>query len=1370
MELFKLLGTIAVDNAEAKKALQDVSQEGQQTESKLGKFFGGIGKGAAVVGKTIATGLAAGATACVGLATAAINSYADYEQLVGGVETLFGTRGAKSVEEYAKLTGQTVDYVRAEFEMLQEAESNVMKNASNAYKTAGLSMNEYMETASGLAAALNQSSASQLESAALADQAIIDMADNSAKMGTSMEAIQNAYAGFSKQNYTMLDNLKLGYGGTKEEMQRLLKDAEAISGIKYDISSFADVTEAIHVMQEEMGIAGTTAKEASSTIQGSFGMLKGSWSNLMVGLSDPEADLTSLINNVFSSVTTFAGNLIPRVTQVLSGIATAFSTLVPMIAGEIPNLLNQVLPPIVEGAVALVDGLVSALPGVISAIQAVLPELIAGLQTIFVGLVEAIIAAAPLLIDGLMGLIDALVGALPQVITAIVTALPTLIPQLIDGFVSAIMMLVEMLPQIIQPLIDNLPEVIISIVEALVNNLPVLIEGCISLIMGIVTAIPQIIQALVDALPTIISLLTQALLNNLPTIILGLIQCVIGIVAALPQIFASLIQAVPLALAGVWDGIVSVFSNLGGWFSNLFSGVAGIFKTAWDGIKGIVSSVVNAIWNVIKTVWDSIKNTISGVLNGIKSVITTVWNAIKSAISTVLNAIKSVVSSVWNSIKSAVSTVLNGIKSVVSTAWNAIKSAISTALNAIKSVVTTIWNGIKSAISTALDAIKSVVSSVWNAIKSAISTVLNSIKSVITNAWNNIKSAISNALNSIKSAVTNAWNTIKSAISNVLTSIVETVKSGASKMLEAGKDLIRGIWEGISGSLEWIKGKITGWVGNVTSFVKKLFGIKSPSTLWRDEIGKELARGVAVGIEAEISAVEDSAAKLGDKTLAALRRTISDDVINSTIATIPENTVEALESKFDAIETYNDLTLADEIAYWNRARKLFKDGTDERIKLDKKYFAAVEKLEAEKQKFSEDQLKEYEKLEAERRSIEENRVKTAQNQLDNYKVYNELTLADEVAFWDSIRQACQEGTDVRIEADKKYFEAKKTMNEKLVAAEKKLQDSLNAIYEKIEKRKSEILGSFDLFSEYTKGNEKPASYREMEKSLDQQIEVMELYDEELKELEEKIGGTAFFEEIEKMGFAGLSQIQELNKLQDFQLNSILEKYNKRADIADRMAKEELGMETIQATNEAYQEFATTLDTIGIEVEGATTYMRDIISTAFTEITSNVETATSKTVSAMGLFANVMTASLNSIKEAFGDWQDNFKIPHFSLKGSLDLESGSVPEIDVSWYKKAMSNATILDKPTIFGYSAKSGSLLGGGEAGNEVVAGEQTLMQMIQGAVAANNSELIAVLTNILKAILKMDGNMSANLRDALESTSFAINNREFARLVKAVK
>ena len=222
----------------------------------------------------------------------ALDSYADYEQLVGGVETLFKDN-ASTVENYA----------------------------NNAYKTAGLSANEYMETVTAFSASLLQSlNGDTAKSAEVADMAITDMADNANKMGTSMDMIQNAYQGFAKQNYTMLDNLKLGYGGTKSEMERLLADAQKISGVKYDISNLNDVYQAIHVIQGELGITGTTAKEASTTIQGSVSAMKSAWSNMLTGIADDNADFDGLVNNLVESIGTAAENIMPRVQIIIDGV------------------------------------------------------------------------------------------------------------------------------------------------------------------------------------------------------------------------------------------------------------------------------------------------------------------------------------------------------------------------------------------------------------------------------------------------------------------------------------------------------------------------------------------------------------------------------------------------------------------------------------------------------------------------------------------------------------------------------------------------------------------------------------------------------------------------------------------------------------------------------------------------------------------------------------------------------------------------------------------------------------------------------------------------------------------------------------------
>jgi len=303
----------------------------------LDKIVSSTGKFALAAGKTLAKGLAAGvAVGAAGLAalgTQAIKSYAEYEQLIGGVDTLF-----------------------------KDSSKMVLENANDAFKTAGLSANEYMSTVTSFSASLIQSLGGDTKKAAsLADQAIVDMSDNANKMGTDMGMIQNAYQGFAKQNYTMLDNLKLGYGGTKEEMQRLLKDAEKLTGKKYDISNFGDITEAIHAIQVEMGIAGTTAKEASDTIQGSALAMKSAWMNFIGGMANEDADFDQLLDNLIESVITFSNNLIPRIKKMLPRLVRGLTEIAKVIGKELPGILKSILPSLIDGGISLVKSLGSTL-------------------------------------------------------------------------------------------------------------------------------------------------------------------------------------------------------------------------------------------------------------------------------------------------------------------------------------------------------------------------------------------------------------------------------------------------------------------------------------------------------------------------------------------------------------------------------------------------------------------------------------------------------------------------------------------------------------------------------------------------------------------------------------------------------------------------------------------------------------------------------------------------------------------------------------------------------------------------------------------------------------------------------------------------
>lgn len=357
MNVFELAAKITLDTSEYEKGLQE-------SETKSSSFADKLKGGLATVGKIGAAGLAAAATAAVALGKASLEGYAEYEQLVGGVETLFKD-SAGIVQEYA----------------------------ANAYQTAGLSANEYMETVTSFSASLLQSLGGDTEKAAhYADKAITDMSDNANKMGSSMESIQTAYQGFAKQNYTMLDNLKLGYGGTKTEMERLILDAEKLdSSFKAtrdtngDLAmSYSDIVDAIHIVQTDMGITGTTAAEASKTISGSVNAMKSAWSNLVVGIADENANLDQLIDNFINSVVTAGENLAPRIEQIMQGLITLIQTagesLVPLLVEMIVKNLPQLVQAGVQLIVTFAGALVQALPQLIAAIPQIIQGIVSGLQ------------------------------------------------------------------------------------------------------------------------------------------------------------------------------------------------------------------------------------------------------------------------------------------------------------------------------------------------------------------------------------------------------------------------------------------------------------------------------------------------------------------------------------------------------------------------------------------------------------------------------------------------------------------------------------------------------------------------------------------------------------------------------------------------------------------------------------------------------------------------------------------------------------------------------------------------------------------------------------------------------------------------------
>lgn len=385
-----------------KISVQDEASENVETLS--GKFKNGL----ATAAKVGAAAVGAAATGIAVLTKNALNNYAEYEQLVGGVDTLFKDSSAK-VQEYA----------------------------ANAYKTAGLSANEYMDTVTSFSASLLQSLGGDTEAAAdMANVAITDMSDNANKMGTDMASIQNAYQGFAKQNYTMLDNLKLGYGGTKEEMQRLIDDANALNAAQgkytnYSIESYADIVSAIHDVQVEMGIYGTTADEASTTIQGSVSSMKAAWSNLLTGIADDNADFKTLIEQFVDSLVTVGENIIPRINIIIQGltqlITEASQTIIPLAV----QILLENLPSIVAAGMDLIIALVS---GILDNIDMLIDCVLEMVDVI----VDKLIDNLPKLIDGGIRLIAALANGLIRAIPNLVSKIPQIISSIVKGLISGI--------------------------------------------------------------------------------------------------------------------------------------------------------------------------------------------------------------------------------------------------------------------------------------------------------------------------------------------------------------------------------------------------------------------------------------------------------------------------------------------------------------------------------------------------------------------------------------------------------------------------------------------------------------------------------------------------------------------------------------------------------------------------------------------------------------------------------------------------------------------------------------------------------------------------------------------------------------------
>ena len=657
-------------------------KDATSSASKMTSVMQGIGSGVAKVGKGLAIAGTAAATAVTALVSKSVGAFADYEQLTGGVETLFGA-GGRSVEEYAQSVGKSVSDIQGKYDSLMSAQNAVLENANKAYMTAGMSANEYMDTVTGFSASLISSLGGDTNKAAdYANSALVDMSDNANKMGTDMESIKNAYQGFAKQNYTMLDNLKLGYGGTQEEMKRLLSDAEKLTGQRYDISSFADITQAIHAIQTQMDITGTTAKEASTTISGSWGSLKAAFQNVLVGLTTGGDMFDQSLDALINTAVTFGQNIIPAIKGALSGVGYLIEGLAPVIGETIPPLINDLAPTLANSAVSLISSLVNGLTQNATQFSECLSNMI-------------IVAVA-----GISTVVPQLLDAASKIVSNLMQGLTNSMPQIVNGAVTLIEGLVNGLVNNIPLLIMGAVQLVASLANGLIANLPRIIDAGVNLITGIVSAsysmMPQIIQ------------------NGMQLVV----NLAVGLVRAIPQLIA--------ALPRITGAIVKGFKSV-----NWFDLGLQLIKSIWEGIKSIGSEMWNGVKEKTSELWGGVKNVVSEKLNNIKSTYDAHGRGLKGATFAAIEGVKEYYRTGYDAINQLTGGKLGEIINAVGEKMEVVKSKFGEAFGNVKNTVMTIFenikNGIVEKITAAVDTVKNVftkisdtVSSVWDKIKSLL--------------------------------------------------------------------------------------------------------------------------------------------------------------------------------------------------------------------------------------------------------------------------------------------------------------------------------------------------------------------------------------------------------------------------------------------------------------------------------------------------------------------------------------------------------------------------------------------------------------------------------------------------------------------------
>lgn len=915
---------------EAQMAFQSMKNQTGSSLDKISNSLSAVGTASMKLGAGMTATLTAPVVAGV---TGIVKSFADLEQSLGGVETLFKDNGTSAIG-LAKKYNITAKEAQAMYDTMEAKGASVLSNANNAFKTAGVSANQYMQQVTSFSATLLQGLGGDTEKAAqYADKALVQMADNANKMGTNMSDIQNAYQGFAKDNYTMLDNLKLGYGGTAGEMARLVNESGILNG-EFEATAqnvkdipFHTLIEAIGITQDRLGITGTTAKEASETVAGSFQAMKASFENLVAGLGHGEADIYGLFENLKETVLTFKDNVVRVLLTIWDNLPLEpwqkWLGLIAVSAGPALIAIGGVI-----SVISKLVGTISFIAGAVSKVSAWFTLLNSGgsaLSVTFakiVGVVSSLGAPFLVVIAVIASLIAILVGvyntseefrnkvnsAFEAVKTAITSAIQEavsfvqdiwgtlvswwsenheLIERVATKVWNAIKTVVETVTNFLAPIIETAWNAIgttISVVWGLIKST---IGAGLDFILGIIKAVLQIINGDWSGAWETIKETASNLWENIKNIIqqhlYGIVQIFSGIFEFLKTVWETGWNALITFLAPIWEGIkLAVQTGIDAvttFFQTSMTGIQTTWETVWNTITAFIGPIWTAIYETIYTTLTTIWTYIQTTFETIKSIFTNAWEIIKTIFATVLLVIYGLVTGNFDLIKQAISNAWDIISAKTNEIWNTISTFLKGIWDGIKSAVSSAWESIKSAISTALEATKTTIQNIWNNIVSFLKGALENIKNGVSNSWENIKSSISNAIENIKNTVTNGWNNLVSTITNAGPRIVSAVRSGfdnavasarnfIGQAVNVGHNLIMGFVDGVRNAAGALIDAVGGAVRGAINWAKGLLGIHSPSRVFR-QFGIYTDEGFVIGVNSKAGAVVKSVGNMAQGAIDA---------------------------------------------------------------------------------------------------------------------------------------------------------------------------------------------------------------------------------------------------------------------------------------------------------------------------------------------------------------------------------------------------------------------------------------------------------------------------------------------------------------------